>query len=123
MLNLHFLCPKLAFKYFGPYKILERIRAAAYRLDLPEHAQIHPVFHVSQLKPHVPNHTPVFANHLPPAPDDSSLVLVCILDRRMVRQGNSAVVQVKIQWGNLPESSATWEDYYVLKARFCDTPV
>ena len=42
---------KLAPKYIGPFKILERHGEVAYQLELPESLLgVHDVFHVSQLK-------------------------------------------------------------------------
>ena len=44
---------KLSFKYFGPYKILQKVGNAAYKLELPPDAKIHSVVQVSLLKKHV----------------------------------------------------------------------
>lgn len=113
--------PKLSYKFFGPYKILERIGPVAYKLELPEAAEVHPVFHVSQLKPFTANYTPVFSE-LPVTADlaAASPVPATILQRRLVRKGNVAAPQVLVQWAHLPVDAATWEDYYVLKQRYPD---
>lgn len=42
---------KLGFKYFGPFKISDKIGSVAYKLDLPPSSTIHLVFHVSLLRP------------------------------------------------------------------------
>lgn len=111
--------PKLAYKFFGPYKVLARIGAVAYKLELPENSGIHPVFHISQLKPFTPDYTPVFST-LPAITDlqATDAQPASILERRVVKKGNTAVPQVLVQWMGLPPSSTTWEDYHVLRTRF-----
>jgi hypothetical protein len=42
---------KLSPRFIGPFKILERVGEVAYRLELPvQLADVHDVFHISQLK-------------------------------------------------------------------------
>jgi ribosomal protein L21E len=38
-------------RYDGPFEIIEKVGAVAYRLKLPERLKIHPTFHVSYLRP------------------------------------------------------------------------
>jgi hypothetical protein len=73
------------------------------------------------LKAFTPNAAPVFS-------DLSQLVDLSqeevkplyIVDRRMVRKGSHAVLQIRMVWSHLPEDAATWEDYEVMKKRFPD---
>jgi hypothetical protein len=111
--------PKLAYKFYGPYTILERIGKVAYRLELPPHSLIHPVFHISQLKPFVADYSPVFSE-LPVTTDIAAAAAVpaTVLERRIVRKGATAVPQVLIKWTGLPDAAATWEDYNVVRQRF-----
>ena len=111
--------PKLALKYYGPFSVLERVGATAYKLDLPPASLIHPTFHVSQLKPFRPDYTPVYTD-LPSQVDlqASDVLPEKVLSRRLVKMGNAAVPQVLVKWSNIPEASATWEDFYVIKDRF-----
>nr|GEV03683.1 Ty3/gypsy retrotransposon protein [Tanacetum cinerariifolium] len=47
---------KLAARFYGLFLIIDKIRDVAYKLQLPESARIHPIFHVSLLKQAVGNH-------------------------------------------------------------------
>ncbi|MCO5592880.1 hypothetical protein L7F22_046884 [Adiantum nelumboides] len=43
-------CDKLSRRYRGPFKVLKKVGDVAYKLDLPESSQVHPVFRVSKFK-------------------------------------------------------------------------
>lgn len=106
----------LLFKFYAPFKILERIGPSAYRLQLPPHSKIHPVLHVSQLKKALGPHCQVQSN-IPPV--DSQLAIpVKVLQRHFRQAGERAVPQRLIQRSDQPESLATWEDLEALKQRF-----
>ena len=54
---------KLVLKYIGPYRIIRNTGNEAFELDLPlemKNHNIHPVFHASLLRIHIPNNDRLF---------------------------------------------------------------
>nr|GFA86603.1 reverse transcriptase [Tanacetum cinerariifolium] len=108
---------KLSKRYFGPYRVLEKIGSVAYRLQLPNNSRVHPVFHVSLLKEsHGSSSSSEFpmewhtnSPSLEPQPEN-------ILQRRIT--GNKEEVLVK--WKHHDTSEATREDWLEFMHRFFD---
>ena len=99
-------CQKLAAKYYGPFTVLERIGAVAYRLQLPSDCKIHPVFHVSQLKPVLgKNHTVTTLPMMFSANDEFILQPEKMTSLRYDSEGH---LEALIQWKGLPVHESSW---------------
>lgn len=109
---------KLSSKFYGPFTVLNRIgKVAAYRLNLPPDAELHPVFHVSQLK-----RRPLLAPeaYLPKPGQDGVCAAqpLAVLDTRTIQRRNTSVLQWLIHWSHLSSEDATWEDAYYIHKKF-----
>jgi len=112
---------KLSKRYYGPFKVLDRIGPVAYKLELPDSSRIHPVFHVSMLKQfHQENTTPTHTLALPPVAVGNEPVIspLTILNTRYRLDSNQRILQVLVQWKGLLPEDATWEDWEALQAEY-----
>ncbi|PNX77624.1 Ty3/gypsy retrotransposon protein [Trifolium pratense] len=110
---------KLGMRYFGPFEILACVGNVAYKLKLPDNAKIHPVFHVSQLKPFKGNVTEHYLP-LPLTMNDTGPIIqpVAVLQARTIRKGTQKVHQILVQWEQNSKDAATWEDLHDLQFKF-----
>lgn len=110
---------KLQNKYYGPFLIIQKIGNSAYKLQFPAHVQMHPVFHVSQLKKHLGLKS-IPSPDLPMVHSDGTLKTepALVLEVRQIPRKNVPVVQWLIQWENLSPEDATWEDADFIKYTF-----
>ena len=91
-------CRALSPRYIGPYLVQKAITETSFRLRLPGHSTLHPVFHVSKL---VPYKTPekevkAFTGFIPKLQD---IPIKEIRDRK-VQQG---LTYYLVQWNNQEE--------------------
>ncbi|MCI26379.1 hypothetical protein A2U01_0047574, partial [Trifolium medium] len=109
---------KLSKRYYGPFKITRAMGPVAFELYLPPESKIHPVFHVSQLKPCTA--ATVQPLDLPPTAVDNHPIVqpLAILGWRHNEATDEH--QVLVQWqGMLPEDTS-WENIKDLRTIFPD---
>ncbi|KAL5744672.1 hypothetical protein ACOSQ2_027788 [Xanthoceras sorbifolium] len=101
-------------KYEGPFPILKKVGKVSYKVELPPRLKIHPVFHVSHLKPY-------HADMEDPSRGESSRAPTAVVtsydkeveeilaDRVVRKRGVPRSSEYLIKWKGLPTSEATWE--------------
>jgi hypothetical protein len=112
---------KLAPRYVGPFKIVDRRGEVAYQLELPSQlSDVHDVFHVSQLKKclRVPEEQ-LLMEELNLGGDLTyieSSVKILDMAERVTR--NKVIKMCKVQWNHHTEDEATWEHEDEIRADY-----
>jgi hypothetical protein len=103
---------KLAPRYIGPFPILEKCGTVAYKLDLPSSlAEVHDIFHMSQLKKCLKALVDVVLPEVTPLEADLSYSEhpIKVLDQKDRVTRCKTPKFFKIQWINHSKEEATWE--------------
>jgi hypothetical protein len=112
---------KLAPRYVGPFKIIDRKGEVTYQLELPPQlSEVHHVFHVSQLKKclRVPEEQQPM-EYLDLGGDltySERPIKILDITERVTR--SKVIKMCKVQWSHHTEDEATWEHEEELKADY-----
>jgi hypothetical protein len=102
-------------RYHGPYEVLQVVSPVAYKLKLPSSFRIHPVVHISFLKPYLDGSKqfPERPEYQPPPPpeiisNEEYFQVECLVDHRLYGRGRSAVAQFRVKWIGYADSENSW---------------
>jgi hypothetical protein len=100
---------KLSKRYYGPFKLTKAIGEVAFQLELPATSKIHPVFHVSQLKPCYGDTAVVLDLPADAVNNQPIIQPLSVLNWKWDKEAQKWLVL--IQWEGLFPEDATWENY------------
>jgi hypothetical protein len=112
---------KLSPRFIGPFLILKRVGEVAYQLELPDYlADVHDVFHVSQLKKclRVPEEQLPMEDLSVQEDLTYAEYPIKILDTLTQVTRNKVIKMCKVQWSHHGEDEATWEREEELRIDF-----
>ncbi|XP_017984298.1 PREDICTED: uncharacterized protein LOC108663597 [Theobroma cacao] len=112
---------KLNPRYIGPFEILERVGAVAYRLALPlDLLNIHPMFHVLMLRKYNPDPSHVIWYETIQLNNDLTYEEqpVAILDRQVKKLCSKEIALVKVLWRNHTSEEVTWEAKEEMRTKY-----
>ena len=101
-------------KYEGPFPILGRVDKVSYKVELPPRLKIHPVFHVSNLKPYHEDKEDPDRGISTRAPTTvvtsyDKEVDYIIADQVLRKNNFQRYKEYLVKWKGLLESEASWE--------------
>ena len=96
----------------GPFEVVKRVGAVAYRLRLPPTLQVHPVFHVSLLRAY--NASGEHRCTLPPDPIHVAGATEHVVARVLCHRRRGRGLQYLVEWEGYDMADATWEPDFIL---------
>jgi hypothetical protein len=107
---------KLFKRYYGPFEITRAMGPVAFELLLPPESKIHPVFHVSQLKPCTAAEIQPLS--LPPTAADNNPIVQPLAIIGWRNNDNPDTQEVLVQWDSLLPKDTSWENLKELRTTF-----
>lgn len=102
-------CNKLNNKLIGPYKIIKQINPVTYKLLLPRHLRIHPIFHVFLLKRYVTGPLDDDNNHeQPPEPRIIDNQPVYTINKILKSRIKEKRIEYLIDWEGYSPEEQSW---------------
>ncbi|PKI42826.1 hypothetical protein CRG98_036805, partial [Punica granatum] len=101
-------------RYESPFQVLQRVGNVAYKVELAKKLKLHPVFHVSMLKPFQEDKQDPSRAESSRAPIGAKAaydqnVEQILADRVVRKRWCKLKREYLIKWKGLPENEASWE--------------